>query len=98
MFCCASGLLSKSNSRGSCLVVGDFSLVVMCRLHSSCGRVQVSCGDRDSMLVSVFMGISSFVVGISVLEVVASSLFISGGTYKFAVGVRALLQRGNRSC
>ena len=43
--------------RGSCLVVGDFSLV-MCRLHSSCGRVQVSYCDRDSMLVLVFMGIS----------------------------------------
>ena len=86
------------NSRGSCLVVGDLSLVVMCRLHSSCGRLQVSCCARDSKLVSVFMGISSCVVGISVLEVVASSLFISGGTYKFAVGVRAPLQRGNRSC
>ena len=53
--------------------MGDFSLVVMCRLLSSCGRVQVSCCDRDSMLVSVFMGISSCVVGISVLEVVDSS-------------------------
>ena len=62
--------------RGSCLVVGDFSLGVMCRLHSSCGRVQVSCCDRDSMLVLVFMGISSCVVGISVLEVVASSIYV----------------------
>ena len=79
MYCCAGGLLSKSNSRSSCLVVGDFSLVVMCRLHSSCGRVQVSCCGRDSMLVLVFMGISSCAVGISVLEVVASFLFISRG-------------------
>ena len=86
------------NSRGSCLVVGDLSLVVMCRLHSSCGRLQVSCCARDSKLVSVFMGISSCVVGISVLEVVASSLFISGGPYQFAVGVQAPLKRGNRSC
>ena len=95
---CAGGLLSKSNSRSSCLVVGNFFLVVMCRLHSSCGRVQVSHCDRDSMLVLVFMGISSCVVGISVLEVVASSIVISGGTYKFAVGVQAPLKRGNRSC
>ena len=95
---CAGGLLSKSNSRSSCLVVGNFFLVVMCRLHSSCGRVQVSCCGRDSMLVLVFMGISSCVVGISVLEVVASSIVISGGTYKFAVGVQAPLKRGNRSC
>ena len=84
--------------RGSCLVVGDFSLVVMCRLHSSCGRVQVSYCDRDSMLVLVFTEISSCAVGISVLEVVASSIVISGGTYKFAVGVQAPLKRGNRSC
>ena len=98
LYCCASRLLSKSNSRGSCLVVGDFSLVVMCRLHSSCGRVQVSCGDRDPMLVSVFMGISSFVVGISVLEVVASSLFMSGGTYQFTVGIWVPIKRDNRSC
>ena len=69
------------NSRVSCLVVGDLSLVVMCRLHSSCGRLQVSCCARDSKLVLVFIGISSCVVGISVLEVVASSLFISGGPY-----------------
>jgi len=86
VYCCASRLLFKLNSRGSCLVVGDFSLVVMCRLLSSCGRVQVSCCGRDSVLVSVFMGISSCVVGISVLEVVDSSLFISGGTYQFALG------------
>ena len=98
MFCCASGLLSKSNSRGSCLVVGDFSLVVMCMLHSSFGRVKVSCGDRDSMLVSVFMGISSFVVGISVLEVVASSLFMSGGTYQVTVEIWVPIKRDNRSC
>lgn len=95
---CAGGLLSKSNSRSSCLVVGNFFLVVMCRLHSSCGRVQVSCCGRDSMLVLVFTEISSCAVGISVLEVVASSIVISGGTYKFAVGVQAPLKRGNRSC
>ena len=95
---CAGGLLSKSNSRSSCLVVGNFFLVVMCRLHSSCGRVQVSYCDRDSMLVLVFTEISSCAVGISVLEVVASSIVISGGTYKFAVGVQAPLKRGNRSC
>ena len=85
------------NSRVSGLVVGDLSLVVMCRLHSTCGRLQVSCCARDSKLVLVFIGISSCVVGISVLEVVASSLFISGGTHKFAAGVWAPLQRGNRS-
>ena len=73
---CAGGLLSKSNSRSSCLVVGNFFLVVMCRLHSSCGRVQVSCCGRDSMLVLVFTEISSCAVGISVLEVVASSIYV----------------------
>ena len=41
---------------------------------------------------------SSCVVGIYVLEVVASSLFISGGTYQFSVRVRAPLKIGNRSC
>ena len=74
MYCCASRLLSKSNSRGSCLVVGDFSLVVMCRLLSSCGRVQLSCCGRDSMLASLLTGLSGCGVGISVLEVVVSSL------------------------
>ena len=49
MYCCVSGLLFKSISRGSCLVVcvcgGGFSLVVMCVLLSSCGRIQLShCG------------------------------------------------------
>ena len=48
------------------------------------------------MLVFVFTGISICVVGISVLEVVASSLFISEGTYQFPVGVRAPLKRDNR--
>lgn len=48
------------------------------------------------MLVLVFTGISICVVGISVLEVVASSLFISEGTYQFPVGVRAPLKRDNR--
>ena len=86
------------NSRVSCLVVGDLSLVVMCRLHSSCGRLQVSCCARDSKLVLVFIGISSCVVGISVLEVVASSLFMSGGTYQFTVGIWVPIKRDNRSC
>ena len=72
--CSAGRLLSKSNSRSSCLVVGGFSLVVMCVFHSSCGRVQLSCCGRDSMLASLFMGLSGCGVGISVLEVVVSSL------------------------
>ena len=41
---------------------------------------------------------SSCVVGISVLEVVASSLFISGGTYQFSVRVPTPLKIGNKSC
>jgi len=41
-----SGLLSKSISMGSCLVVGAFSLVVMLGLLSSGYRLQLSyCGN-----------------------------------------------------
>ena len=41
----------------------------------------------DSKLVVVFKGLPSCGGGISVLAVVGSSMFVSGGTYQFAVGV-----------
>ena len=45
VYCCASRLLSKSISTGSCVVVGGFSLIVICGLLSSGDRVQISyCG------------------------------------------------------
>jgi len=40
---------------------------------------------EDSKFIAVFTGLSSCDGGISVLEVVGSSLFVSGGTYLFAV-------------
>lgn len=86
IYCCGSRLLSKLISRRSCLVVGGFSLVVTCRLLSSCGRVQFCCCVRVSMLALVFIGLLISGEGISVLAVVGSSLFVSGSTYQFAVG------------
>jgi len=41
-------LLSKSISRGSWLVVGNFSLVVICTLLSNCGREQLIVVAGDS--------------------------------------------------
>ena len=78
--------------------MGGFSLVVMCRLLSSCGRVQFCCCVRVSMLVSVLMGLSISGEGISVLAVMGSSLFVSGGAYQFAVGAQAPLKGGSESC
>ena len=52
----------------------------------------------DSKLVAVFMGLSSCGGGVSVLAVVGSSLFVSGGTYQFAVGAQAPLKGGSESC
>jgi len=40
-YCCAGRLLSKLISRGSLIVVGNFSLVVICIILSNCGRVQL---------------------------------------------------------
>ena len=50
------------------------------------------------MLVSMFMGRSISGEGISVLAVMGSSLFVSGGAYQFAVGARTPLKRGRISC
>ena len=55
---------------------------------SSCGKVQLPYCGRDRKLVVGFKGLSSCGGGISVLVVVGSSIFVSGGTYQFAVGVQ----------
>ena len=88
VYCFAGGLLSKSISRGSWLVVGNFSLVVVCTLLSNCGRVQLIVVAGDSKLIVVFTGLSSCGEGVSVLEVVGSSLFVSGSTYQYAMGAQ----------
>ena len=93
---CAGGLLSKLISRGSWPVVGNFSLVVICIILSNCGRVQLIVVAGDSKLIVVFMGLSSCGEGISVLEVVGSSLFISGSTYQYAAGAQDSSKRGLR--
>ena len=50
---CGVGLLSYYDlSERSCLVVGVFSLVVLCRLLSSCGGVPLSSCDRGSELAA----------------------------------------------
>ena len=85
VYCCAGRLLSKSISRGSWLIVVNFSLVVICTLLSNCGRVQLIVVVGDSKLI-VFMGLSSCGEGISVLEIVGSSLFVSGNTYQYTAG------------
>ena len=85
---CAGGLLSKSISRDFWLVVGNFSLVVICIILSNCGRVQLIVVAGDSKLIVVFMGLSTCGEGISVLEVVGSSLFVSGSTYQYAAGAQ----------
>ena len=58
---------------------GSFLVVARCNFLIVAG---------DSKLVVVFKGLSSCGGGISVLLVVGSSMFVSGGTYQFAVGVR----------
>ena len=50
----------------------------------------------DSKLVAVFMGLSSCGGGVSVLAVVGSSLFVSGGTFQFAVRTRISSKRRQR--
>ena len=81
-------LLFKSISRCSCLVVcpflyleclGSFLVVARCNFIIVAG---------DSKLVVVFKGLSSCGGGISVLVVLGSFMFVSGGTYQFAVGAR----------
>ena len=58
--------------------LGSFLVVVRCNFLIVAG---------DSKLVVVFKGLSSCGGGISVLVVVGSSMFVSGGTYQFAVEV-----------
>ena len=94
VYCCAGRLLSKLISRGSLIVVGNFSLVVMCIILSNCGRVQLIVVAGDSKLIVVFTGLSSCGEGISVLEVVGSFLFVSGSTYQYAVGAQDSSKRG----
>ena len=48
----------------------------------------------DSKLIVMFMGFSSCGKGISVLEVVGSSLFVSESTYQYAVGAWESSKRG----
>ena len=84
VYCCPRTLLSKLTSRGYCLVVGGFSLAVICGLLSSCGRVKHSVAG-DSKLVEVFTVLTISGGGISILALVGSSLFVSGGTYQFAM-------------
>ena len=98
VYCCAEGLLPKSISRGSWLVVGNISLVVVCTLLYNCGRVQLIVVAGDSKLIVVFTGLSSCGEGISVLEVVGSSLFVSGSTYQYARELRSPLKGDSRSC
>ena len=91
---CAGGLLSKLISRGSLIVVGNFSLVVICIILSNCGRVQLIVVAGDSKLIVVFTGLSSCGEGVSVLEVVGSSLFVSGSTYQYAAEAQDSSKRG----
>ena len=66
-------------------------------LHfSNCGRVQLIVVAGDSKLTVAFMGLSSCGEGISVLEVVGSSLFVSGSTYQYAAGAQNSSKRGQR--
>ena len=94
VYCCADGLLPKSISRGSWLVVGNISLVVVCTLLYNCGRVQLIVVAGDSKLIVVFTGLSSCGEGISVLEIVGSSLFVSGSTYQYAAEAQDSSKRG----
>ena len=74
--------------------MGNFSLVVICTLLSNCGREQLIVVAGDSKLIVVFMGLSTCGEGISVLEVVGSSLFVSGSTYQYAAGAQDSSKRG----
>ena len=74
--------------------MGNFSLVVICTLLYNCGREQLIVVAGDSKLIVMFMGFSSCGKGISVLEVVGSSLFVSESTYQYAVGAWESSKRG----
>ena len=86
------------NFQGLLSSCGFFSLAVMFGLLSSGGRVLIVA--MDSKLVAVFTGLSrcSGGRGLFVLVVVDSSLFVSGGTYQFAVGAWAPLKGDSESC
>lgn len=77
---------SKSISRGFCLVVQAFSSWDV-RVPLAVAKCNFLIGGRDRKLVVGSKGLLSCGGGISVL-VVVGSIFVSGGTYQFAVGVQ----------
>lgn len=97
VYCCHSTLLSKLTSRGYCLVVGGFSLAVICGLLSSCGRVKHSLAG-DSKLVEVFtvLGISG---GASPYLPWWAPLYLSQeARISLLCALRSPLERGGGSC
>ena len=74
--------------------MGNFSLVVICTLLYNCGREQLIVVAGDSKLIVVFKRLLHCGEGISVLEVVGSSLLVSGSTYQYAAGAQDSSKRG----
>lgn len=88
------GLLSRSISRGSSLVLGDFSLVLLFELLSRYRVTKLSGYNflvvaGDFVLVAMFTGLSSCGGGISLLGVVDSSVFVSETHINLLWGISA---------